>query len=167
METELGAYQKTYQEIQQVRKELRQLRQSEKEAARRIEMLTFQVNEIDNAELSPGEEDKLKSERTRLANAENLAKQAQIALVALDEGELDSASASDRLGIALQALEALTKVDEERSDLLSRVQDLFENTVELARELSSYLQDVEFDPEPPGRGRRAPEPDLHPQAQVR
>ncbi|MFN2146207.1 MAG: DNA repair protein RecN [Anaerolineales bacterium] len=147
VETELGAYHKTYQEIQQVRKELRQLRQSEKEAARRIEMLTFQVNEIDNAELSPGEEDKLKSERTRLANAENLAKQAQIALVALDEGELDSASASDRLGVAQQALEALVKVDEERSDLLSRVQDLFENTVELARELSSYLQDVEFDPE--------------------
>ncbi len=114
VETELGAYQQTYQEIQQVRKELRQLRQSEKEAARKIEMLTFQVDEIDNAGLSPDEEDKLKAERTRLANAENLAKQAQIALVALDEGELDSASASDRLGIALQALEALTKVDEER-----------------------------------------------------
>jgi DNA repair protein RecN (Recombination protein N) len=146
VETELGAYQQTYKEIQKVRKELRQLRQSEQEAARKIEILTFQVAEIDNAGLSTDEENKLKAERTRLANAENLAKQTQIALVALDEGELDSASATDRLGIALQALEALTKVDQERKELLSRAQDLFERAVELARELSSYLQEVEFDP---------------------
>jgi DNA repair protein RecN (Recombination protein N) len=146
VDTELGTYQQTFQEIQQVRKELRQLRQSEKEAARKIEMLTFQVEEIDNAGLSPDEEDRLKAERTRLANAENLAKQAQIALVALDEGELDSASASDRLGIAQQALEALTKVDEERSDLLARIRELFEGAVDLAREISTYLQEVEFDP---------------------
>lgn len=146
VETELGAYQQIYGELQQVRRDLRQLRQSEKEAARKMEMLSFQVDEIDKAGLSPDEEDKLKAERTRLANAENLAKQAQIALMALDEGELDSASASDRLGIAIQALEGLTKVDQERSDLLSVAQDIFERTVELARELSNYLQEVEFDP---------------------
>ncbi|MBN2044660.1 MAG: DNA repair protein RecN [Anaerolineales bacterium] len=146
VETELNAYQQTYGELQQVRRDLRQLRQSEKEAARKMEMLSFQVDEIDKAGLSPDEEDKLKAERTRLANAENLAKQAQIALMALDEGELDSASASDRLGIAIQALEGLTKVDQERSDLLSVAQDIFERTVELARELSNYLQEVEFDP---------------------
>jgi DNA repair protein RecN (Recombination protein N) len=146
VETELGAYQQTYKELQQVRRELKQLRQSEQEAARKMEMLTFQVNEIDNAGLSPDEEDRLKAERTRLANAENLSRQAQIALVALDEGELDSASASDRLGIALQALDGLAKIDQARGDLLSSVQDLFEGAVELARELSSYLQEVEFDP---------------------
>jgi DNA repair protein RecN (Recombination protein N) len=65
---------------------------------------------------------------------------------ALDEGELDSASASDRLGIALQALEALVKVDEERASLLERVQELFDGAVELARDLSNYLTEVEFDP---------------------
>ena len=146
-EVELEDYQKSYRDLQQVRAELRQLRQSEKEATRKMEMLAFQVQEIEQAGLEPDEEESLKSERVRLANAENLAKQANIALVALDEGELDSASASDRLGIALQALEDLVKVDQEQAEFLSRVQELFDGTVDLARDLSGYLQEIEFEPE--------------------
>jgi len=146
-ESELEDYQKGYRELQRVRTELRQLRQSEKESARKMEMLAFQVQEIEQAGLEPDEEQTLKSERIRLANAENLAKQANIALIALDEGELDSASATDRLGVALQALEDLVKVDQERAEFLSRVQDLFDGAVDLARELSGYLQEVEFEPD--------------------
>jgi DNA repair protein RecN (Recombination protein N) len=141
-----AGYRETYRHLQKVRTELRRLQEAEMEAARKLEMLTFQVDEIEKAGLEPDEEGRLKAERTRLANAENLAKQAQIALIALDEGELDSASASDRLGIALQALEALTDVDEERRALLEKAQELFDGTVELAREMGSYLMEVEFDP---------------------
>jgi len=146
-EAELDDYRESYRELQRVRTELRQLRQSEKEATRKMEMLAFQVQEIEQAGLEPDEEESLKSERVRLANAENLAKQANIALVALDEGELDSASASDRLGIALQALEDLVKVDQEQAEFLSRVQELFDGAVDLARDLSGYLQEIEFEPE--------------------
>ncbi len=146
-EIELEVYRKSYRQLQQVRSELRQLRQAEKEAARKIEMLAFQVKEIEQAGLEHDEEDRLKAERVRLANAENLAKQANIALIALDEGELDSASASDRLGIAFQALEELVKVDQESEGYLSRVQELFDGAVDLARDLVKYLQDIEFEPE--------------------
>lgn len=146
-EVELDDYREIYRELQRVRTELRQLRQSEKEATRKMEMLAFQVQEIEQAGLETDEEEALKSERVRLANAENLAKQANIALVALDEGELDSASASDRLGIALQALEDLVKVDQEQAEFLSRVQELFDGAVDLARDLSGYLQEIEFEPE--------------------
>lgn len=146
-EVELDDYRENYRELQRVRTELRQLRQSEKEATRKMEMLAFQVQEIEQAGLETDEEEALKSERVRLANAENLAKQANIALVALDEGELDSASASDRLGIALQALEDLVKVDQEQAEFLSRVQELFDGAVDLARDLSGYLQEIEFEPE--------------------
>lgn len=144
-EDEVEDYRASYRRLQQVHSELKTLRQEEKEAARRLEMLTFQVEEINKAGLEVGEEEKLKTERVRLANAENLTKQATIALIALDEGELDSASASDRLGIAQQALEELVRVDEERASFLSRTQELFEGAVELARDLGKYLQEVEFD----------------------
>jgi DNA repair protein RecN (Recombination protein N) len=144
-EAEVEEYRATYRKLQQVRGELKKLRQEEKEAARRLEMLTFQVEEISKAGLEPGEEERLKTERVRLANAENLTKQATIALIALDEGELDSASASDRLGIAQQALEELVRIDEERRGFLARTQELFEGAVELARDLGKYLQEVEFD----------------------
>jgi len=146
VDVELKDYKDTYRQLQKVRRELAELRKAEKEAARKAEMLTFQVEEITQAGLEDGEEEKLKSERVRLANAESLAKQASIAMIALDEGELDSASASDRLGIAVQALEELANVDEESANLLARVQELFDGSVELARELNHYLQEVEFDP---------------------
>jgi DNA repair protein RecN (Recombination protein N) len=146
VEASLGDYQGVYRKLMEVRRELRKLRQSEEEAARRLELLTYQVDEITAAGLEPGEEEQLRAERTRLANAENLADKANIALNALDEGDLDSSSATDRLGIALQALEALVKVDEARSNLSERAQELFDNVTDLARELSSYLREIEFDP---------------------
>ena len=110
---ELKRYQETFRQIQKVRRELKELRQAEKEAARQMEMLAFQVEEIDNAGLEVGEEEELKSERTRLANAETLANQATVALTVLDEGEIDSFSATDRLGIAVKALEELAEVDKD------------------------------------------------------
>ncbi len=146
VQPELEAYSKTYRELQAVRKELRELRQAEKEASRRTEMLTYQVDEINAARLQPGEEETLKAERTRLANAENLAKQANTALAALDEADMESPSASDRLGIALQALEALAKVDQTGSGMSDRAQELFDGVVDLAREIASYLEEIEYDP---------------------
>lgn len=147
VEAPLKAYQDVHDKLKGVRRELRKLRQSEEEAARRLELLTYQVDEITAAGLEPGEEEKLRAERTRLANAENLAAKANIALAALDEGDLDSSSATDRLGIAVQALEALVKVDESRTNLSERVQELFDGVTDLAREISSYLQEIEFDPD--------------------
>jgi DNA repair protein RecN (Recombination protein N) len=142
----LADYREVFSTLSEVRKELFKLRQSEEEAARRLELLTYQVDEISAAGLEPGEDDKLKVERTRLANAENLASQANIALAALDESDLDSSSATDRLGIALQALEALVKVDQTRAQLSETAQELFDGVTDLAREISGYLGEIEYDP---------------------
>ncbi|HEX9596461.1 MAG TPA: AAA family ATPase, partial [Anaerolineales bacterium] len=68
-EAELSAYQATYTELLELRRELASLRAAEQDAARRIELLTFQVGEIEAAKLHPEEEQALKEERTRLANA--------------------------------------------------------------------------------------------------
>jgi len=146
VETPLAEYQEVYEKLSGVRKELRKLRQSEEEAARRLELLTYQVDEITAASLEPGEEERLRAERTRLANAESLASQANLALAALDESDLDSTSATDRLGIAVEALESLGKIDETRLNLGERAQELFEGVADLAREISGYLNEIEFDP---------------------
>jgi len=146
VEAPLAAYREVFSRLGDVRKELLKLRQSEEDAARRLELLTFQVDEIAAAGLEPGEEEKLKSERTRLANAENLSSQANIALAALDESELDSSSATDRLGIALQALAALVKVDQTRTQFSETAQELFDGVTDLAREIGGYLGEIEYDP---------------------
>ena len=147
-ETELEAYRKIHRDLSQVRAELAELKAAEADAARRMELLEFQVDEINAANFAVGDEAKLKEERTRLANAENLANNANIALSALDGSEdLLSKSASDRLGEALVALESLAKIDQGQSFLSQRAQELFENTADLVHELSKYLDEIEYNPQ--------------------
>ena len=74
VEDMLLEYGKSYDALQEVRRNLKTLRQDEKDAARRVDMLTFQIQEIESAKLSPGDEVELRQERTRLANAESLTK---------------------------------------------------------------------------------------------
>jgi DNA repair protein RecN (Recombination protein N) len=87
-----------YSGLESVRRELKQLREAERDASRRSELLAFQVNEIEAASLRPGEEVELLEERVRLANAEQLASLAEKAVAALDETVENRSSATDRLG---------------------------------------------------------------------
>ncbi|MGZ3673781.1 MAG: AAA family ATPase, partial [Ktedonobacterales bacterium] len=62
----LADYRQTYARLSTVRGELRQIREAQADADRRIEMLTFQAGEIDDARLKPGEDVTLRTERDRL-----------------------------------------------------------------------------------------------------
>lgn len=145
---ELLEYKQTYLALTTVRRELNELKEAEADAARRLELLTFQVNEIEAAALSPDEEQQLKDERNRLANAESLASKASLALEALDASDQPQGnSATDRLGEALEALEGLSRVDEAQKELSSRANEIFEGVVDLARDLRNYLDEIEYNPE--------------------
>ncbi|MCW5875913.1 MAG: DNA repair protein RecN [Anaerolineales bacterium] len=146
VEAELAAYQGVYADLQETRRELSSLREAEADAARRIELLSFQVQEIEAARFQADEEQTLKEERTRLANAEALAANANLALAALDEGEGEAPSANDRLGAALAALGQLAKVDPSQAGLEGRAAGVFDELSELTRELRSYLEQIEFNP---------------------
>jgi DNA repair protein RecN (Recombination protein N) len=146
VERELAAYQRTHAQLQELRRELASLRAAELDAARRIELLTFQVQEIETAKLQQDEELALRDERTRLANAESLAANANLALAALDESEGDVPSANDRMGAALDALRQLAKVDASQTGLENRSQSLFDEMTEIARDLRAYLEEIEFNP---------------------
>jgi DNA repair protein RecN (Recombination protein N) len=104
VESLLAVYRKTYQNLLGLRRELNELRQAQSDAERRTEMLTFQAEEIEAAKLKIGEDEELKQERDRLANAESLATLAQEALTVLDEGTPESPAATDLIGQAVQSL---------------------------------------------------------------
>jgi DNA repair protein RecN (Recombination protein N) len=145
-EDELAAYQQSHETLQHLRVELAALRQSEQDAAKRAELLAFQVDEISAAKLQPGEEEELREERTRLANSEALAENATLALAALDESQPDAPAANDRLGAALGALADLAKVDASQAGLESRTQTLFDELADISGELRAYLEQIEFNP---------------------
>ena len=142
----LSAYTKAYQELQVVRHELDEIRQAERDAARQVDMLTFQIKEIESAYLHPGEEETLREERNRLANAESLASLAQQALLTLDEGTPESPAATDLLGQISQALAALARLDPSQNSLDEAAQSIFENLTDLTRNIRLYLDNIEFNP---------------------
>jgi DNA repair protein RecN (Recombination protein N) len=142
----LGGYRDTYQKLTAVRRELSELRQAQADADRQTEMLTFQAEEIEAAKLKPGEEDQLRLERDRLANAESLAANAQEALSLLDEGSPEAAPATDLVGQASKALAALARIDRAQEELASQSSQLEETLSDLVRSLRSYLEEIEYNP---------------------
>ena len=146
VDEELGDYRHTYEEFRLLRKDLNELRQSESDAASKAELLSFQVDEIAAANLTPGEEEDLKEERTRLANAESLANLANTALAALDDSTPDVPAATDRFGEVVSALVNLAKVDESQGKFSEQAQGLFDDLTVLAGELRDYLESIEFSP---------------------
>lgn len=143
---QLKRYQSCYQRLVQVRRELSELRQAEKNAARRSETLTFQISEIEAAQLRPGEEEALKEERNRLANAEGLASMAQEALVALDDGSPETPAVTDLFGQVVHAIASLARLDSSQSPLSDQASLLAESLSDLARELRIYQESIEFNP---------------------
>ncbi len=142
----LADYRQTYHKLLTVRKELNEIRQAQADADRRVEMLTFQAEEIEAAKLKPGEDVELKKERDRLANAESLAQYAQQALEVLDEGSQESPAASDLVGQAAQALTSLAKIDKGQEELANVASSLEDTLTEVVRSLRDYLDEIEFNP---------------------
>ncbi len=134
--------------VRDVRRELESLRQDARERARRIDLLTYQVEEIRAAALQPGESTELEGERRRLANAEQLAALTNEALQALaggDDGE--RAGALDALGAAEQSLGRLARVDGTASPLAEQLDEAAALLDDLARELARYRDNIEFNPQ--------------------
>ena len=146
VETERDALAAEVLALRAVREELQRLRDGERDAARRADMLTFQINEIGAAKLKPGEDEALLEERTRLANAEQLAALADAAILALDEGSQERVAATDLVGEAERALSALARIDATRNTARDSLQGAAEQLAELARELRAYRELIEFNP---------------------
>ncbi|GAB4487928.1 MAG: DNA repair protein RecN [Anaerolineales bacterium] len=142
----LASYRQTYHALQTLRRELAELRATQADSARRIEMYAFQVEEIESARLKPGEDEELRKERDRLANAETLAANAQEAITLLDEGAPETPAITDQMGQVVSALAALARVDSSKAELAARAESLLENIAEVAHELRDYLETVEYNP---------------------
>ncbi len=133
--------------LHQLQRELHNLRRDERTLAQRMDMLQFQINEIEAAHLQPEEEEDLRTERERLANAEHLTRAAAeaVALLSGDEN-VESQSVIDQMGQTERALTQLARYDESQNPRLELLQGLAFQISELAAELQGYLEELEFNP---------------------
>ena len=142
----LSDYRQTYHTLMNLRRELTDLRKAQADADRKIDMLTYQAEEIEAMRLKPGEDEELRQERDRLANAESLAQNAQEALTILEEGSPDTPAATDLIGQASQALAALAKIDSEQTELSNQAELLLDTMSDIVHNLRDYLEEIEFNP---------------------
>ncbi len=135
------------EQVEQVRRELNELRRDERELAHRADLLGFQIEEIGSAALEPGEEEALREERPRLANAERLIELTSEVIFATEEGEPQTPSAVDLLGAALRSLAEAARVDPSLETVLADAEGISLQLEELVRRLRDYQARIEYNPQ--------------------
>lgn len=133
-------------DLRDLQRELANLRQNARNIAQRIDMLAFQVAEIEAARLEPGEEDSLRAERTRLGNVEQLLESSADALALMVGLDDETPSATDLLNQAERALGQLARLDPQKEAWLERLEGLTSELAELTTDLRYYQEELEFNP---------------------
>lgn len=140
-----AAYHKVYRELVCVKKEIDALNGDEEAKQRRCDLLRFQIEELEMAQLQPGEEEALGEERSRIVHAQKILEQLNTAYLALN-GEDDMRGSCELLGDASAALESVAALAPELGVLSERLTDLYYLARDLAGELTDHLEAFEFDP---------------------
>jgi DNA repair protein RecN (Recombination protein N) len=123
---------------------LERLVQSERERTRRMDLLEYQLREIEEAAPSPSEEEPLRLERERLLNAERIAKDAGHALEALDEAEQNATSL---MGDALKFLGNAGRFDARAAQLGSELREALSSVQAIVGEVRDLTERAAADPE--------------------
>ena len=124
---------------------LSRLRQSVQEREQRIDMLRFQTEELQAAAMTAGEEEELESRRTFYRNAGRITEAFTEARTLLSEGTEDGESALSLLRRAVGALSSVSRLDAAYEALHARLDGLYYEAEDAARELSGLLDGMEYD----------------------
>jgi DNA repair protein RecN (Recombination protein N) len=138
-------------ELRALDRELLELRGEREDRARRHDFLAFQLREIDELGLRPGEIAELESAHARLAHADRLVSEGAAACAALVGGETggetgDAPGAADRLAAAARIVAGLAALDPGLAEISERLRAQESELFEAARDLERYLQRIESDP---------------------
>jgi DNA repair protein RecN (Recombination protein N) len=150
--------------LRATQRELRELQRDERELARRVDLLTYQVEEIEKAAPRPGEDDELAAERTRLSNSERLSSICDsLHALLIEAGDEDSGggyaprggrgsapapavSVRDALGDASSMLAELARLDPSMESHQPALDAIYDGVEELGRAVRLYRESVEHDP---------------------
>ena len=141
----LAAYRGLYRELRAVEEELNSADTDESERLRRMDLLSFQITELEDADITVGEYDALSEERNALQNREKIAKELMRARIALDgDDEVDGAlrMTDDAATSVMNASRYLSTLEGAADRLSSALYEL----QEISRELEGAMDDIDADP---------------------
>ncbi|MGN0149982.1 MAG: DNA repair protein RecN [Clostridia bacterium] len=140
----LNNYHTLYVNMRETERELAALEMDEKEKMQKIDLLEYQIKEIESAKLVPGEDAELKEQRSIAANAEKI----KIAVNEAYENIYESSegpSAYDSLSLALNSLSEICEINPAIKTVYDAISEAVYSVEDAAHELKSFGDTVDFD----------------------
>jgi len=132
-------YYEKYQRFNEINIELKANYGDEKERERKLDLLRYQISEIEEANLTENEEEILEEKRKIMLNSEKISNNLNKADEAIQNSSIDS------LSIAIRALEKIETIDKNYEKVSSNLKGIYYELQELARDISNYKEDIYFD----------------------
>ena len=134
-------YRNLFTRYNEIKEELKANYGDDKEKQRRIDLLKYQYNEIEAANLKNNEDEKLEEQRKLILNSEKITENLKIADESLSEQTIDS------INVAIKALEKIENIDKIYNEKLSDLKSIYYDIQELSRDITSLNEDMYFDEE--------------------
>lgn len=138
------AYQVAYQNYTTLANQVKKFKRNEQSFVQRIDMLTFQQEEIGNAELSLGEEERLLEERGKLMNYQKIVDSLSYSYQAMASEETSSL---DMIGSASQELQTIASLDKDYENISDNVHSAYYLLQDAVSEIGRQLDLLELDEE--------------------
>lgn len=140
----LQKYQKAYRLYQRDKKQLADLEEQNRNAAKEAEFIAFQLNELEEATLELGEQDLLEEEQNRLNNAEGIKKALGTAYMTLVEQEQSVIGQLEEVNVQMHPYR---EVDGKLAQLNERLDAVTAELEDLSRELEDVAEGIEYNPQ--------------------
>jgi DNA repair protein RecN (Recombination protein N) len=137
-------YHDAFKQLKKLKERLHELGKNDQDIVQKVDMLRYQIDEIENADVKEGEEEEVLKEHQLAANSQNIMEAANQVMDCLTDGE---SPASDSMRSALRALSQLTEMMDEASEWREEADSIATQINELASTISSRVSQVESDPQ--------------------
>lgn len=134
-------YAKLYDRYVEIKNELKMNYGDDKERQRKLDLLKYQMDEIEEANLKLNEEEELEEKRKIFLNSEKISENLTEADTLLSENTIDS------LSMVIRALEKIENIDKKYEKASTELKNTYYELQELARDISNYTEDIYFDEE--------------------
>lgn len=144
LEKPLAELKKQYTELHLVKSDIERIG-SNSEIYKRLEILEYQIKEIESANLTLGEEEELLKLNDKYSNIETILGSLNN-VYSIFAGEYNDTNISDGIGKALSELNKISEYDSDIESLEGRVSDIKDQIRDITRELSTLVENIEYDP---------------------
>ena len=132
-------YKENYTRYIEIKQELKANYGDEKERERKLDLLKYQFNEIEEADLKEKEEEELEEKRKIMLNSEKISNSLNEADEAIGESSIDS------INLAIRAMEKIEGIDTKYETITSNLKNIYYDLQELSRDISNEKEDIYFD----------------------